>query len=392
MINKELTGSINYFLNEVNLNDGPTYGLVRDITNSNVCSVASNGFAFLSYPIAIEHNLLTYDEAYKRIDKTLDTYLNLEQVNGFYYHFIDMNTGTRLWDCELSILDTTLLVLGALVASEYFDDNIKVKANKLYERVNYKWFSDDDYFYMGYKDKFFGKLDWYAEHLMTYVLAVNHPNYPVDKSLYDNFLKVTKDGVIYTYCGGLFTYQYSHAFIDFRDKKDESGIDWYQNSINATLKNREYCIKNNKFKSYNEKSWGLSPCLGPNGYSGEYGASPASSEIDKYNDGTIALSAAISSINFTPTESLASLEYFYNIPELIGKYGLKNSYNIIEDKIWTSEEYIGIDKGITMLMLENYLSGLVWDLSNKNEIIQNGLKELNIKKYNKINIVKKTNI
>lgn len=135
-----------------------------------------------------------------------------------------------------------------------------------------------------------------------------------------------------------------------------------------------------KFKTFNKNSWGLTACVAPRGYSGGYGASPSFSNLDIENDGTVAPCGAIGSIVFTPNESIKTLEYFYNnCSYLWGKYGLKDSYNLARTKRWVSKEYLGIDKGIEILMIENYLTGFVWKYMMKNKYIRNGLKILEIK-------------
>ena len=187
--------------------------------------------------------------------------------------------------------------------------------------------------------------------------------------------------IIYTYCGTLFTYQFSHAWIDFRNKKDRDEIDWFNNSVKATKANRQYCIDNqNKFKTFNENSWGLTACLSPKGYISP-GAKPADIDLELENDGTVTPCGAIGSIVFTPKQSIKALEYYYNtFPKLWGKYGLKDGYNLENEKPWFAKEYIGIDKGIEIIMIENYLSGSIWKYFMKNEFIKKSMEILEIKK------------
>jgi len=243
-------------------------------------------------------------------------------------------------------------------------------------------------FYMGYKPEkgFWGQWDMYAEQLMLYVLGAGSPTHPIHPKMYYDLekkktnYKEIKD-IIFTYCGTLFTYQYSHAWIDFKNIEDREGINWFENSIKATLANRQYCIDNShKFKTYNENSWGLTACIGPNGYTGGYGAMPALTDLEKENDGTVAINGAVGSIIFTPKLSIKALENYYNnYPKLWGKYGFKDAYNLENDTEWYSKEYIGIDKGISMIMIENYFTGLIWKYLMKNEYIIKGLKKLEFK-------------
>lgn len=159
---------------------------------------------------------------------------------------------------------------------------------------------------------------------------------------------------------------------------DRNGIDWFENSIKATKANRQYCLDNqNRFRTYREKSWGLTACAGPTGYSGGYGAKPAKAEVDKENDGTVAPCGAIGSIVFTPKESIEVMEYLYlHFPKLWCEYGFKDGYNLEGEKPWFATECIGIDKGISLVMIENYLSGTIWQCFMKNGFVKKGMEEL----------------
>lgn len=399
LLQKELKSCYKFFIKEANTNlKSKGYGLIRDknMYADEIASIASVGYGLAALVIGAKRKWIKYEKAYKRVNKTLDTFLNnVEGENGFYYHFININTGKREWNCEISIIDTAIFICGAILAGEYFKVEIKEKADILYKRINWRWYlnKENNYFYMGYKPEtgFWGNWDMYAEQLMLYVLAVASPTYPVDKIVYDVIKKdkASYEGIediIYTYCGTLFTYQFSHAWIDFRNRIDKNGIDWFENSKKATLANREYCVKNKeKYKTFGENSWGLTACIGPNGYSGEYGAMPAIAQIDEKNDGTISPCGTAGSIVFTPEFSIKALENYYNnFPKLWGKYGFKDAYNL-ENGEWYSKEVIGIDKGISMIMIENYQSQLIWEYFMKNRYVQKGLKILDINKRNSLN-------
>lgn len=394
LILKELKRSYNFFIHEVNTNNKSNgYGLIRDktIIAHNVASIASVGYGLAALIIGVEHNWLKYKEAYNRANKTLDTFLkNVEGENGFYYHFVNMYNGKREWNCEISIIDTAIFICGAITAGEYFGGIVKQKAEMLYKRINWEWYrnKDTNYFYMGYTPEkgFWGHWDMYAEQLMLYVLGVSSPTFPISKNMFYEFqrrkanYKEIKE-IIYTYCGALFTYQFSHAWINFIDLKDEKGTNWFENSVKATKANRQYCIDNaNKFKTYGENSWGLTACLGPNGYCG-YGAKPCEANLEIENDGTVTPCGAIGSIVFTPKESIKAMENYYNnFPKLWGKYGFKDGYNLEKSKPHFAKEYIGIDKGIEILMIENYLSGMIWKYFMNNQYVQQGLEKLGLKK------------
>ena len=390
---KELKGSYKFFIKESNLNENSKgYGLIRDKDKyaDNIASIASVGYGLAALVIGVERKWISYKKAYKRANKTLDTFLNnVEGENGFYYHFVNMDTGKREWNCEISIIDTAIFICGAICAGEFFEGEVKQKAEELYKRINWEWYrnKETNYFYMGYKPEkgFWGHWDMYAEQLMLYVLGAGSPTFPINKTMYDDIRKEKEsyegiEDIVYTYCGTLFTYQFSHAWIDFRNKVDKQGINWFENSIKATIANREYCIKNSKkFKTFGENSWGLTACVGPKGYSGGYGAKPSLADLDKENDGTISPCGSAGSIVFTPQLSIKALENFYNnYPKLWCKYGFKDAYNL-ENGEWYSKEVIGIDKGISMLMIENYLAGTIWKYFMKNKYIQEGLNVLEIK-------------
>ena len=396
---KELKKSYNFFIKEVNLNENSNgYGLIRDktIIDKKIASIASVGYGLAALIIGVEHKWINFEKAYKRANKTLDTFINhVEGKNGFYYHFINMENSKREWNCEISIIDTAIFICGAITVGEYFGKEVKEKAEILYKNINWEWYrnKESNYFYMGYKPEngFWGNWDGYAEQLMLYILGVSSPTFPIDKSMYYSFKRNRADysdikDIIYTCCGTLFTYQYSHAWIDFRNKKDRDGVNWFENSIKATKANRQYCIDNKeKFKTYGENSWGLTACLSPKGYIG-CGAKPCDINLDIENDGTVSPCGAIGSIVFTPKQSIKAMEYYYNnFTKLWGKYGFKDGYNLDVNKPWFAKEYIGIDKGIEIIMIENYLNGTIWKYFMKNMYVKEGLKLLDFsidRRYN----------
>ncbi len=398
LILKELKKSYNFFIKEANSNkESIGYGLVRDktILSNNIASVATVGYSLANLIIGVEHKWLNYKKAYDMANRTLNTFINnIEGENGFYYHFINMENGKREWDCEISIIDTAIFICGAITAGEYFEGEVKKKAQELYEKINWEWYRNKDlnYFYMGYTPEkgFWGYWDMYAEQLMLYILGVSSKTFPINESMYYNFkrpksnYKDIKD-IIYTYCGTLFTYQFSHAWIDFRNLKDKDNIDWFENSVKATKANRQYCIDNkDKFKTYNENSWGLTSCLSPKGYITP-GAKPCGANLNIENDGTVTPCGAIGSIVFIPEESVKAMEYYYNnFPRLWGKYGLKDGYNLEGTKPWFAKEYIGVDKGIELVMIENYLNGTIWKYFMKNQYVKEGLQ--------KLGFIKETNV
>lgn len=384
ILKQELKGCYDFF-DELSNNSG----LTRDSSkfNPTVSSIASIGYSLCSLVIGVMNNWLDYNDAYKKALNTLQTIENLEQYEGFYYHFLDMKSGLRVWNCEVSNIDTAIMISGVILAGEFFGKEIKDIADKLYRKINFPWFVDENnhQFHLGFTEEkgFFGHWDFYAEQLMLYVLGAGSPTKPVDLSVYNSFTREfgsykEHTDIVQSWFGSLFTYQLSHAWLDFNNKVDDDGIDWFENSRKASLANYQYCIDNNhQFPSYSENSWGITASVGESGYQVECGALPAKHKIELHNDGTIAPYGALSSIVFTEKESLKALKYYYSMEKLKGKYGLNGAYKITKEKSWYSEECLGIDKGLTMLMIQNYLDKAIWSLMNKNENIQNGFKKLN---------------
>lgn len=395
LLKLESRACFEFFWNEVNTDiNSPGFGLISDRvpTDGTMASIASVGFGLTAIVIGVERGWIQFEQGYVRTLGTLNTlWNNVENVNGFYYHFIDMNTGRRWGNCEVSNVDTAIAICGALTAAEYFGGEVKEKAQQIYERVNWEWFRDPvrNQFYMGYSPEkgFEGYWDFYAEQMMMYFLGAASPTYPVNSDMFYSFIRHESsynNGLpfINSWYGSIFTYQFTHAWFDFKGLVDKDGVDWWQNSVKASIASRQYCIDESKrYKTFGENSWGLTACDGPFGYSGRYGAPPSGSKfMGRYNthhrnDGTIPPCGAAGSIVFTPVEAINSLCYYYeNFPQLWGKYGFKDAYNLDVSPVWFAEDYIGIDKGITLLMIENYGTNLVWDIFMKNKYVQLGIE------------------
>ncbi|HOW87295.1 MAG TPA: glucoamylase family protein [Candidatus Omnitrophota bacterium] len=329
-------------------------------------SVAATGFALAAYAIGESRGWLTPDYARSRILTTLRMLRNkTAHREGFFYHFLDNRTGKRVWGSEASSIDTALVVAGALLAAQYYPGTeIEKLAHEIYERVNWKWMMNgSDFICMGWTPE--GKFlpyywDSYNELMILVALAIGSPTFPAPERTWDRWMRPEGDynghKVIFASSGSLFTYQFSHAYIDFRALNDQ-GINYFENSREATLANREYSMSfADQYKSYSENSWGLSASVGPGGYKA-YGGKPGAG----LHDGTIAPYAALSSIVFTPELSTKAARFFFDNYQanLYGNFGFKDAFNL--DKQWWAQEYLGIDQGITLLMLENYLNGeVVW--------------------------------
>lgn len=392
ILDLESQKSFKFFWEEANTDkNSPGFGLIKDRSPSNpdVCSIASVGFGLTAITIGVERHWITYKEAYDRVLGTLDTLINnAEQINGFFYHFLDMNTAKRTRNSEISIIDTAILINGAITVGEYFGGIIKEKAEQIYKRVNWKWYLNPrtNHFYMGYSPEkgFFGAWDWYAEQFMVYFLAAASPTFPVNAEVFYDFERAWGaygyyPPIVHTWTGSLFTYQYSFAWFDMRNKIDKEGVNWWENSIIASKSNRQFCIDySDIYKTFGENSWGLTACDGPNGYKGGYGAPPSGYDNrQNFVDGTVPPAGAAGSVIFTPEESIEALNNYYkNHKKLWGKYGFKDAYNLDVSPEWYAEDVIGIDKGITLLMIENYRTGFVWKTFMKNKYIQSGMKKV----------------
>lgn len=392
----ESKGCFDFFWNEANIDpNSPGFGLIRDRApgNPNMASIASIGYGLTALVIGVERKWVTYEEAYERALGTLKTlWNNAENINGFYYHFLDMNTAKRYGRCEVSVIDTAILICGVLTAGEYFGEEVNELAEKIYFRVDWDWYVDHkrNLYYMGYipEHGHFGEWDFYAEQFMMYFLGAASPTKPINPELFYIFTRHRNSygnytEFVHTRSGSLFTYQFSHAWYDFRNTRDRNGYDWWENSVLATKTNRQFCIDNSdKFKTLGANSWGLTACDGPFGYTGAYGAPPSQNNNSGHQtDGTVPPCGAAGSIVFTPDEVIDSLNYLYkNFPKLWGKYGFKDAYNLDVTPEWYGEDYIGIDKGITLLMIENYRTGLVWDVFMSNKYAKLGMERCGIRK------------
>ncbi len=292
-----------------------------------------------------------------------------------------METGARSKGSELSPIDTALFLAGALFAAEYFNDlHLKDLAKKIYERIDFPWMMNkSDTLAMSWSpEQGFSKYRWdhYNESMILYLLAIGSSTHPIPA---ESWKAITRP--VGSYKGyrliqmpPLFTHQYSHIWIDFRDKND-GFADYFKNSVNATKANRAFAISEMvHFTSYGPDSWGLTASDGPFGYRA-YGAPPGKAE----HDGTLAPTACGGSIIFTPKESIACLRHFYEKrgEKIWGIYGFSDAFNL--DKQWFSDQVIGIDQGALLLMIENYHSGLIWRVMKGIAEVNEAIKKVGFK-------------
>ncbi|KUK23120.1 MAG: hypothetical protein XD57_0778 [Thermotoga petrophila] len=362
-----------YFWNEVN----PESGLVRDRSREDApCSIAAVGFALTAIPVAIERGWISYNEGYERTLTTLKTFVEgeVEGKNGFFYHFVDMKTGKRVLNSEISSIDTAILVAGALFAGAYFKGTeVEQLADQLYRNVNWEWMlAEDGTLYMGWKPEggfLNAKWDSFNEGILAYVLAIGSPTHPIPASSWDKIFRPIHENYISCPTESLFVYQYPQVWLDLRDKEDKYA-NYYNNAIFATRYNYLFCVMNRfKYKTYDLDIWGLSACDGPAGYK-HYGASEGN------HDGTVAPYASVASIVFTPDLALKGIKGMLKKygPLVWGKYGFVSGFNV--DQNWFSREFVGIDEGNIIAMIENYRSELIWKNFMSISYIKNALEKI----------------
>ncbi len=412
--------TFNYFWETTN----PVNGLAPDNwPNPDFCSIAATGFALTAYCIGAKSGYVSRADAAQRTLTTLRTFWNLPQgqekegvigYKGFFYHFLHMDTGLRYKDVELSSVDTCWFVTGALTAAGYFDgdDAIEAEIRKtaidIYERVDWTFMArDPGLISMGWHPEpnlpdhdarglINRSWDRYNEgSLAIYLLALASPTHPAGNwQAWADTIDRTW-GPIYgeTHLGfsPLFGHQYSHTWFDFRGVADDymrrHGSDYFTNSRKATLSQRNYAILNpGHFKDYGADIWGLTACRGPAEVKAtidgrevqfhEYGARGSGIDGESFDDGTIAPTAGVSSVAFAPEICLPlihNLRQRYGA-DIYGQYGFFDSFNptfpenlpsrvghMTPKAGWVANEYLGIDQGPILAMLENYHSGLVWN-------------------------------
>lgn len=380
---REMESCFRFFLDNYS-RESKTYGLMPDsIPNvKHVCSVASNGFMLAAMAVGVDFKWIDRAVAKTICDSALETLLALPQDHGFLYHFYNLTDGTRFRNCELSTIDSALLFCGALTAGAYFGSDTLKLARKLLCRAEWDWFYDPTckHFFMArYDAGMRAHWDYYAEQLMIYVLAAAN-GAKCAREAYDNMGRLhgktaSGEDFIYTWFGSLFTHQFTHAFVDFQGKTDADGVDWFENSVKATQNDRLFCAAHPDL--YPDGIWGLTSCAVPGGYKGHMGSTPSgNNNTENVSDGTVAPCAALGSIVFTPNESLQALNVFLSHAELMGKYGLYDSFNAVQR--WHTECYIGIDKGITLLMGANHYKRTVWKYFDSLTEIRNAMRVLGI--------------
>lgn len=390
-------------------------------------SIAAVGFALTAYGIGVARGWVTRAEARTRTLATLEFFASAPQGpaatgtsghKGFFYHFLNMDDGTRFARNELSTIDTTLLLGGVLFAQSFFDGDdpdekrIRTLADRLFNGPDWGWIRPRKPFVsMGWHPETgFIKSDWdgYHESLLLYILALATEEHPLEPETWGAFSARfegswgTYDGQQYLHYPAMFIHQYSHVWVDFRGIRDAyiatKGIDYFENSRRATLAQRAYAIRNPKrWAGYGPDIWGLTACDGPGDFELTIGGVPRAFHSysergpGSRDDGTIAPTAAAGSIAFAPEVAVPAIQAMHARygRGIWDRYGFRDSFNptltdthgrrlqhggIVPGVGWVDGDHLGIDQGPIVCMIENWRSGLVWQVMRRNPHIVRGLK------------------
>jgi hypothetical protein len=401
--------AVKYFLQAT---DAAT-GLVADSTAAGApCSIAAAGMALGIFPIAAERNLLprnvAADHALRLVkflrDSARGANAALTGSHGFFFHFLDMKSGQRSMQCELSTIDSAILIAGALIAASYFDgpssNEVEIRAisESLYLSVDWRWALNGELTltHGWLPESGFLPYRWrgYDEAIILYALALGSPTFPVSPESYRAWIRSYVWRKIYgyelLYSGPMFTHQYSHLWIDFRRIQDDymrkKGIDYFENSRRATFVQQEYAIRNPlDFKGYSGCCWGFTACHGPppgtfviDGVERRFLGYSARGAPYGPDDGTIAPWAVVASLPFAPEIVLPAIQRFNEMHVgTSSPYAFKSTFNPTypgnNGNGWICPMVYGIDQGALAIMIENHRTGLIWKLMKRIPYLRKGL-------------------
>jgi len=369
-------------------------GSALDSNHQDVASIAATGFGLTALCIGADRNWISPSEGRERTRNTLLFFANeAMHQHGWFYHWLDAKTGSRRWNSEVSSIDTALLLAGVLTVRQYFADDREITqlATRIYRRVDFHWMLNGDPRLLshGWKPETgFLKPRWdtYSEDTILYLLAIGSPTHPIspsswqalwrDRYRYQGYSYFTTIGV------PLFMHQYAHAWVDYRDRRETRGdrIDYFENSVNATLAHRAFCMNlAHDFPAYGPNIWGVTASDSARGYLA-WGGPPRDPAID----GTVVPSAAGGSLMFTPEIALAALRSMREKygERVYGKYGFVDAFN--PGTSWVDTDVIGINAGIILLSAENARSGNVWKWFMRNVEIPRAMQAVGLERYRKL--------
>jgi len=367
-----------FFWNEASAATGQIKdrALLNGEDSHTISSIAATGFGLTGLCIGEARGYGKREEIRERVRMALRfLWQKLPHEHGFYYHFIDWNSGARLWKCEISSIDTSLLLCGVLTARQHFADaEIQDLATKIYERVDWQWMlNGGQTFSMGWHPEsgfLASRWNHYCELMMIYLLALGSPSHPVPAETWNAWTRpaVKFQGV--EYISGqdpLFTHQYSQAWFDFRGMRD-AYADYFENSVNATKAHKRFCISlRDEFPDYSDQLWGVSASDSASGYQA-WGGPPRIGRLD----GSVVPCAAGGSLPFLYTDCMQVLRTIRErYGRAWGRYGFVDAFNPLTN--WYNPDVLGIDLGITMLMAENERTGFVWKTFMRNKEAQRGM-------------------
>jgi hypothetical protein len=369
----------------------PETGLVKDRCNVRasdngiVASIAATGFGLTALCIGHQRGYLSVADAHKRVFTALHfLWEKMPTHRGFFYHFANVKTGERIWDAEVSSIDTAILLCGVLTCRQHFrHSEITRLAYNILGRVEWTWLSEDTSLLQHGWSPTAGFLpyrwDYYSELMMMYLFGLGSSKHPLPDDAWNAWKRMTFEYDGLRYIGSyapLFVHQYSQAWFDFRGKRDKFA-DYFMNSIIATEVHRLFCLELAKqFPDYSDDLWGITASDSQNGYV-VWGGPPAMGPID----GTVVPSATAGSLPFLPQATLRVLKAIKNGygSRAWSRYGFVNAFNPLKN--WYDTDVVAIDTGITLLMAENLRTGFVWNTFMKNREAERAFQRAGFESY-----------
>jgi hypothetical protein len=366
-----------------------TDGTIHDESHRDTASIAATGFGLTALCVAAERGWMARGEARRRVRSSLKFFAErAPHERGWFYHWMDWRTGERRWKSEVSSIDTALLLAGVLTARQYFreDPEIRRLAAFIYGRVDFPWMlgGHPTLLSMGWRPETgFIKARWdvYSEHLILQLLAIGSPTHAITPRAWLAWSRkrITYAGHTYlTSVPPLFIHQYSHAWVDFRRRREEwyPFTDYFENSVKATRAHKAFCLDlAGEFPGYTDDVWGITASDSAKGYVA-WGGPPR----DPLIDGTVVPCAAGGSLMFTPDIALRALRAMREKygERIYGRYGFADAFN--PNNGWVNPDVIGIDVGIILLSAENLRTGFVWKWFMRNEEIPRAMRLVGLRR------------